>query len=165
MPPAIIDEVFIDFISEHHQIPFDSKVAKQLQLGGGKDFSRRIGGGADDHSAGSLTANLPDVFLAETPIGWLEAYKFRDKTSSKQRAQMITVKRLKDDDLIAGIEEGHARAVQRAGRSTAYNKFPVRVNGQTGETFELSSNRLSELRESSMYRVGVAAVIDRRLRG
>src|SRR5262245_13952163 len=120
MPPAIIDEVFIYFVGEHDQVSLNSNVAEYLQFGSCENLSGWVGRSTNDNRPGSIGASPHDVLLPETPIGRLKGNEIWHKPGCDQRAEVITVKGLKKDDLIAGIEQSHARAVQRARRSTGH---------------------------------------------
>ena len=104
---SVIEDVFIDFVGDSHDTPFQAEIGYELQFLTGEDFACGVVGSVDNDRFGLVIKRLNQFLLIEIPIRFVEGDESGCGSTEDGVRSVILIERLKENDLLAGIDDSH----------------------------------------------------------
>ncbi len=127
---AVVQEVLVDFVGDDEEIVLDGEIGDDFKLGAGEDFAAGIGWGVDDDAAGTRGDGGAEVVEVDGPCRSSHRHGDGVDAQGAERVEVVSVERLEEDDLVAGIEEGHRGGIEGSGGTGGDEDFGIGVGGE-----------------------------------
>ena len=154
---AVVEEVLVDLVGDDEEVVLDGKGGDGFEFLAGEDFAAGIGRGINDEAAGAGRDGGAEAGNVERPVRRFERDGDGLDAESAQGVEVIAVKRLEEDDLVAGIEEGEAGGVEGSGGSGGDEDFALGIGGDAVVVGELGGDGLAERSDAVEAGIDVVA--------
>ena len=125
---AVIQQTLVDLVREDQNVLLDCDLRQALQSLAGKDAAGGIVGGHHHQGLGlvrDLGADLVQIHLVI--ILFLQQIRHRDRAQELRNIDIVHPDRIRDQDLIARIQDGHQRVKDCFGKTDCHKDVLCRV--------------------------------------
>jgi hypothetical protein len=102
---AIEDEVFVDLVGNGDHVMFHAQVADDQKFLFGEYPARWVVRRIEQHRLGLLLKRAFKFFGVEAVVRWTQRNPDRNASSERNTGMVILVRRLKNHDSLAGIDD------------------------------------------------------------
>ena len=153
------DDMLVDLVGDHVGVILVAQTADEQQLFLCKDLAAGIGGIADDDRLGVLAESLFQYIAVKGERRRNERNENRICAGENGIRAVILIERREDDDLVAGVADGHHRAHHRLGAAAGDENLGIRINGSAVGTPLLAGEGFAEVLRAEGYGVLMRAFI------
>ena len=139
------DDMLVDLVGDHVCVILVAQTADEQQLFLCKDLAAGIGGVADDNRLGVLAESIFQYIAVKVERRRDKRNENRIRAGENGIRTVILIERREDDDLVAGVADGHHRAHHRLGAAAGDENLGIRINRSAVGTSLLAGEGFAEV--------------------
>ena len=139
------DDVLVHLVGDHEGVVLLAQASNEEQLFFGEDLAARVGRVADDDRLRVLAEGVLEHRAVEVERRRDERHEDRVRAGENGVSAVILIKRREDDDLVAGIADGHHRAHHCLGAAAGDKNLGLRIDLAAVGLALLAGERLTEV--------------------
>src|SRR5215510_797540 len=144
MLPPVIKDVLVYFVCNSDRVPPGALLAYQFEFLAAEYFARWIIGSIDYDCLGIVVERRRKLPGINRPVGRMKRHEPGSRAGKNRIGTVILVKRLKHDDLVARVDDGHQGRHHCFGRSACHRYLALWIDFHSKVPRSLLGDRVAK---------------------